>query len=62
MSSFKKYYSDPEFRERHLNYMKEKVICDCGFMTSRNNMTRHKRSRNHTNRINKIENLKIKMI
>ena len=62
MSSFKKYYSDPEFRERHQKYMKEKVICDCGFMTSRNNMTRHKRSRNHTNRINKIENLKIKMI
>lgn len=62
MSIFQKYYSNPEFRERHLNYMKEKVICDCGFMTGRNNMSRHKKSRNHTKRMDKINNLNIKLI
>lgn len=48
---FTTYYKNPEFRKRHLAYMSEKVECQCGFMTARNNMTRHKRSRNHQKRM-----------
>lgn len=49
------YYGDPVFRERHLARLKEKVACECGFTTARSNMTRHKRSRNHENRMIKKE-------
>jgi hypothetical protein len=49
MSKFKsKYDDDPEFREAHLAYIKEKVKCSgCGKSVTRCNMTRHKRSNLH---------------
>lgn len=52
IKTFKEYYdADPEFREKHLKKMLEKVPCECGFVTSRNNMTKHRRSRNHEKRM-----------
>ncbi len=47
ISTFKKYYSNPEWRERHLTKMKEKVICECGKMVARANITVHKKSKTH---------------
>lgn len=47
-----KYHTDENFRKKHNAYMLERIICPCGFKTSRNNLTKHKRSRNHLNRIN----------
>ena len=45
--TFKDYYQDPVFRKKHRMYMKAKVICECGSMSSRNNMPRHKRTNKH---------------
>ena len=45
--TFKEYYQDPEFREKHRNYMATKVACDCGAVTARNNMHRHKQTNKH---------------
>jgi hypothetical protein len=46
--TFKDYYKDPKFRERHLNYMSEKVKCkDCGRITSRCNMSKHRGTEIH---------------
>lgn len=48
ISTFKKYYQNPEFKEKHLTYIKEKVSCpDCGEMTARANLTRHKKTLKH---------------
>ncbi len=45
---FKDYYADPEYRRKHLDRMKEKVECpDCGHITARANLTKHKRSKVH---------------
>ena len=56
LSKFKQYYANPEFREKHLTDMKCKLPCSgCGFVTSRANMTKHKRSRNHLKRMKGIE-------
>jgi hypothetical protein len=50
--TFKNYYNnDPEFRRKHLDKMMERIECNCGFVTSRNNLTKHKRSRNHLKRM-----------
>lgn len=49
--TFKDYYADPEFRRKHLDKMKQRVKCECGYETSRTNISRHKRSRNHANRM-----------
>lgn len=55
--TFKDYYADEAFRERHLAYMKERVHCECGFETARNNMSKHRKSRNHEKRIQNFEML-----
>ncbi len=65
--TFKQYYDeDPEFRKRHLQRMLEKVPCECGFVTRRNNLSKHRKSRNHEKRMEtkklernvELENLK----
>lgn len=44
--TFKEYYADPAFRERHLKYINEKIPCPvCGIMTFRHHMSRHKKSK-----------------
>jgi hypothetical protein len=56
--TFREYYQDPHFRERHLHYMSEKVKCkECGQMTSRCNMTKHRRTEIH-NRLSEEKNMK----
>lgn len=52
-----KYRTDPEYKKKHLNYMKKKVECTCGFITSRSNMSRHKRSRNHLSHVEQKNSL-----
>ena len=50
--TFKQYYDEnPEFRKRHLKKLGEKVTCECGVVSSRNNLTRHKKSKVHENRM-----------
>ena len=45
---FKKYYYDnPEFRERHLAKMREKIICECGCIVSRSNFSKHQDNKKH---------------
>ena len=47
MSIFLKYYADPEYKKRHLAHMYTKINCpDCGHLTSRSNMSKHRKSRN----------------
>lgn len=49
--TFKEYYADPEFRERHLRYIKEKLPCTCGKLVSRANMHKHKLTNIHQRRL-----------
>ena len=60
--TFTDYYNeDEEFRKKHLARLNEKVTCECGFVTARCNLSRHKKSHLHTDkmvnidRINKIK-------
>lgn len=53
------YNNDPEYRERHLQKLKEKIECDCGEMVSRASMARHRRTTKHQNKINDITNDKV---
>jgi len=47
-SSFTKYYANPEYREKHLNYIKQKVECSlCKVMVARANMPAHKKTKKH---------------
>lgn len=45
--TFKDYYNDPEWRDRHLKRLSEKIKCECGAMVSRSNMLRHKTTKKH---------------
>ena len=47
VKTFKDYYQDPEFKKRHLAYIKEKVICECGTKISKHNKYRHLNSEKH---------------
>jgi hypothetical protein len=47
--TFKNYYKDPDFRAKHLHYIKQKVDCECGATVSRNNMSHHKQTKKHQN-------------
>lgn len=49
--TFKEYYTDPEFRKKHLEYVSARIECECGFETSRNNLSKHRQSHLHTNRL-----------
>ena len=48
MSMFKEYYKDPDFRKKHLEYIKTKVECKCGDLVSRCSKTKHLKSKKHT--------------
>lgn len=45
--TFKDYYADPEYKAKHLKYLKEKVKCECGAMLGRVNLGPHKKSWRH---------------
>ena len=50
----KNYYADPEYREKHLAYVKEKIECECGKMVCRCYMAAHQRKPVHQKRMAKI--------
>ena len=55
-TTFKENYdNDPEFKKKHLKYVTEKVKCECGFMTCRNNILKHKKSHIHINKMQSIK-------
>lgn len=56
VKKFTDYYSDPAFREKHLKYVREKVICkECGKMYSRSNISNHKKTKKHLNNCKKFK-------
>jgi hypothetical protein len=59
MSKFKELYQDPEFKQRHKNYILQKVPCICGASIARCNASHHKASVRHTKY---LRNLKIKEV
>lgn len=57
-SSFaKRYKQDEEFRERHRQYNNERVVCECGVETSRNNLNVHRKSEKHKKRMDDKKNI-----
>lgn len=43
-----KYYSNPEYKQKHLKYVLEKVPCEiCGVDVARCYLAKHKRSKKH---------------
>jgi hypothetical protein len=56
--TFADYYkSDPEFRKRHLEKLKEEVECECGFVTAKCNLARHRKNHLHTKRMENIKRM-----
>lgn len=45
--TFKQYYEDPEFKKRHREKASEKIPCECGILSSRCNMSKHKKTNKH---------------
>lgn len=56
--SFKEYYADPEYKEKHLKYVKTKIICGCGSETRRCNISVHRASKKHIAWVNKNNDIK----
>lgn len=52
IKTFKFYYDQPEYRERHKEYILTKVECGCGTITARCNMSHHRKTKKHQNWIN----------
>ncbi len=53
--NFKEYYdSNPEFRKRHLEKCLTKVVCECGRVTNRCSLSRHKKSKIHLKQMENI--------
>lgn len=42
-----RYNTDPEFRERHQEYMAQSTTCECGCTCKRYNMSRHRKTKKH---------------
>ena len=54
--SFTEYYADPEYRRKHLEYVKTRVECEgCGAMVPRSGTTAHKTTRKHKQGLQKKE-------
>ena len=45
--SFKEYYTNPEFKKKHLEYINARVKCECGASIVRCGLARHKRTITH---------------
>jgi hypothetical protein len=54
--TFKEYYEDPDFREKHLKNMNRKVKCECGCKTTKGNLPRHKKTTLHANKMDEKNN------
>ncbi len=55
---FTSYYKNPERKQNHLNKMKEKVICECGIVTSKINSYAHKKTKRHIHLMEQLEQKK----
>ena len=53
------YKEDPEFRKKHLEKLSERIQCECGFVTARCNLSRHKKSHVHIDKMEKINRIKV---
>lgn len=42
-------------KDKHLQYCKERVMCECGKLITRTNLPRHKLNNSHKKRIDKLE-------
>jgi hypothetical protein len=52
---FKEYYAtNPEFRQRHLEKMKEKARCDCGRFINKYSLVQHKRTKGHATQLDHL--------
>jgi hypothetical protein len=49
---FKKYYQ--QNKDKLLDYVKEEIICDCGLPITRGHLSRHQKTKKHTNQIKKL--------
>jgi hypothetical protein len=52
----KDYNNREDIKAKQKAYCNEKVGCECGFMTARKNLTRHKKTELHSNRLNALSN------
>jgi len=52
-SFYERYHSNPKFKERHKEYMKQKITCSCGVKTQRYNLSHHKKTKKHQRLLNK---------
>ena len=56
--TFKEYYNeDPEFRRRQLERLAEKVECECGYVCAKGNLSRHRKSHIHIEKMEKINRI-----
>lgn len=56
--TFTDYYNeDEEFRKKHLEKMNEKIVCECGFITARANLYRHRKSHKHVEKMDKLNKI-----
>jgi predicted DsbA family dithiol-disulfide isomerase len=53
-----KYYSDPEYRKKHLEKITKPVLCECGITTNITYIKRHKNTQKHKAIMNALEKLK----
>jgi len=52
MSTFQKYYNDPDYRQYHLSRQKEKIICPgCGANINRSGYSAHIKTDKHINNL-----------
>jgi hypothetical protein len=52
---FSDYYKDEIWKEKHLNYIKEKIQCTCGCYIARSNMSNHQKTKLHEKRKTALE-------
>jgi len=57
--TYNDYYQDETFRAKRLEYMAEKVTCECGTVCSRVNLPRHQRTGIHDRRLEKSANIAV---
>lgn len=56
--TFKDYYdNDDEFRKKHLKKLNEKVECECGAISARSNLYRHRKSHLHIQKMGKADEI-----
>lgn len=53
VKTFKEYYQDPVFKEKHQKYMLEAIECECGSKVMRSNISKHRKTPKHTKLMNK---------